>query len=75
VFRTYFINNRGDEAMGSVWSYLDMTALGRQENWRTAPGYPKPNRTSGGLARRIASSASPDPDGSNGRQRKGDVEL
>src|ERR1700724_719831 len=31
VFRTYFINNRGDEAMGSNWSYLDMTALGRQE--------------------------------------------
>src|SRR5215207_5825841 len=33
VFRTYFINNRGDEAMGSTWSYLDMTALGRQEEW------------------------------------------
>jgi predicted dithiol-disulfide oxidoreductase (DUF899 family) len=31
VFRTYFINNRGDEAMGTTWSYLDMTALGRQE--------------------------------------------
>ena len=33
VYRTYFINNRGDEAMGSTWSYLDMTALGRQEEW------------------------------------------
>src|SRR5258708_25534404 len=31
VFRTYFINGRGDEAMGTTWSYLDMTALGRQE--------------------------------------------
>ncbi|SOD89261.1 DUF899 family protein [Streptomyces sp. Ag109_G2-15] len=31
VFRTYFINNRGDEAMGSTWNYLGMTALGRQE--------------------------------------------
>jgi len=30
VFRTYLINSRGDEAMGSTWSYLDMTALGRQ---------------------------------------------
>lgn len=29
VFRTYFINNRGDEVMGNTWSYLDMTALGR----------------------------------------------
>jgi len=27
IYRTYWINNRGDEAMGSVWSYLDMTAL------------------------------------------------
>ena len=33
VYRTYFINGRGDEAMGTVWSYLDMTALGRQEVW------------------------------------------
>ena len=42
IFRTYFINNRGDEAMGSVWSYLDMTALGRQENWEDSPeGYPQ----------------------------------
>ena len=37
VFRTYFINNRGDEAMGSTWSYLDMTALGRQEEWEDSP--------------------------------------
>ena len=35
VFRTYFINSRGDEAMGSTWSYLDITPLGRQETWRT----------------------------------------
>src|SRR5205807_2346068 len=42
VFRTYFINNRGDEAMGSTWSYLDMTALGRQETWEDSPdGYPQ----------------------------------
>jgi len=42
VFRTYFINNRGDEAMGTVWSYLDMTALGRQEIWEVSPeGYPQ----------------------------------
>jgi predicted dithiol-disulfide oxidoreductase (DUF899 family) len=42
VFRTYFINARGDEAMGSTWSYLDITALGRQENWEDSPkGYPQ----------------------------------
>jgi predicted dithiol-disulfide oxidoreductase (DUF899 family) len=42
VFRTYFVDNRGDEAMGSTWSYLDITALGRQEEWEDSPqGYPK----------------------------------
>ena len=42
LFRTYFVNARGDEAMGSLWSYLDMTALGRQELWEDSPaGYPQ----------------------------------
>src|SRR6476646_5860024 len=42
VFRTYFINNRGDEAMGTVWSYLDITPLGRQEAREDSPeGYPQ----------------------------------
>jgi predicted dithiol-disulfide oxidoreductase (DUF899 family) len=42
VFRTYFIDSRGDEAMGSTWSYLDITALGRQEEWEDSPeGYPQ----------------------------------
>jgi predicted dithiol-disulfide oxidoreductase (DUF899 family) len=42
IFRTYLINSRGDEAMGSTWSYLDMTALGRQETWEDSPeGYPQ----------------------------------
>jgi predicted dithiol-disulfide oxidoreductase (DUF899 family) len=42
VFRTYFINLRGDEAMGTTWSYLDITPLGRQETWEESPeGYPQ----------------------------------
>jgi predicted dithiol-disulfide oxidoreductase (DUF899 family) len=42
VFRTYFINNRGDEALGGTWSYLDLTALGRQEEWEDSPeDYPQ----------------------------------
>jgi predicted dithiol-disulfide oxidoreductase (DUF899 family) len=42
VFRTYFINGRGDEPLGNTWSYLDMTALGRQEEWEDSPkGYPQ----------------------------------
>jgi predicted dithiol-disulfide oxidoreductase (DUF899 family) len=42
IYRTYFVNNRGDEALGSTWSYLDLTPLGRQENWEDSPeGYPQ----------------------------------
>jgi predicted dithiol-disulfide oxidoreductase (DUF899 family) len=42
VFRTYFVNARGDEALGSTWSFLDITALGRQEEWEDSPdGYPQ----------------------------------
>jgi predicted dithiol-disulfide oxidoreductase (DUF899 family) len=42
VFRTYFIDARGDEPMGGTWAYLDITALGRQENWEDSPeGYPQ----------------------------------
>ena len=42
VFRTYFTNLRGDEALGSTWSYLDLTVLGRQETWEDSPpDYPQ----------------------------------
>lgn len=42
TFRTYFVDKRGDEQMGSTWNYLDITALGRQESWEDSPeGYPQ----------------------------------
>jgi predicted dithiol-disulfide oxidoreductase (DUF899 family) len=42
IFRTYFVDARGDEQMGSTWNYLDITALGRQEEWEDSPeGYPQ----------------------------------
>ena len=42
IFRTYFVNNRGDEQMGGTWNYLDITALGRPEVWEDSPeGYPQ----------------------------------
>jgi predicted dithiol-disulfide oxidoreductase (DUF899 family) len=42
IYRTYFLDNRGDEALGSTWSYLDITPLGRQETWEDSPeGYPQ----------------------------------
>ena len=37
VYRTYFTNGRGTEAIGSVWSILDRTPLGRQEDWEDTP--------------------------------------
>jgi predicted dithiol-disulfide oxidoreductase (DUF899 family) len=49
ILRTYFVDARGDEALGSTWSYLDVTALGRQEEWEDSPeGYPQ-SRTGGWL--------------------------
>src|SRR5438874_12577238 len=42
IYRTYFTDGRGDEQMGSTWNYLDITALGRQEEWEDSPeGYPQ----------------------------------
>ena len=63
IFRTYFINNRGDEAMGTTWSYLDLTALGRQETWEDSPeGYPQtPPYTWWNWHDNYGAEASPDP--------------
>jgi predicted dithiol-disulfide oxidoreductase (DUF899 family) len=42
IYRTYFVDARGDEQMGGTWNYLDITALGRQEEWEISPeGYPQ----------------------------------
>lgn len=42
VYRTYFTNGRGTETIGTVWTFLDLTALGRQEDWEDSPpGYPQ----------------------------------
>ncbi|HEV8581096.1 MAG TPA: DUF899 domain-containing protein [Thermoanaerobaculia bacterium] len=42
VFRSYFTNGRGVEALGSVWTFLDLTPLGRQEDWEDSPeGWPQ----------------------------------
>ena len=49
IFRTYFVTDRGDEQMGNTWNYLDITALGRQEEWEDSPGATRrPRHTSGG---------------------------
>ncbi len=42
VFRTYYTDGRGVEALGSNWTFLDLTPLGRQEDWEDSPeGYPQ----------------------------------
>jgi predicted dithiol-disulfide oxidoreductase (DUF899 family) len=42
VFRSYFTTGRSVDAIGNHWSFLDLTALGRQETWEDSPeGYPQ----------------------------------
>jgi hypothetical protein len=42
AFRSYFTAGRGVEALGSVWTFLDLTPLGRQETWEhSPPGWPQ----------------------------------
>ena len=42
VYRTYFTEGRGVEALGSVWTFLDLTPYGRQEEWEDSPpGWPQ----------------------------------
>jgi predicted dithiol-disulfide oxidoreductase (DUF899 family) len=37
IQRSYFTNGRGVEALGSVWTLLDLTPWGRQEKWEDSP--------------------------------------
>lgn len=42
LYRTYFTDKRAVEAIGTVWSLLDLTPLGRQETWEGSPeGWPQ----------------------------------
>jgi predicted dithiol-disulfide oxidoreductase (DUF899 family) len=42
VYRTYFTNGRGVETLGTPWTFLDLTPLGRQETWEDSPkGWPQ----------------------------------
>jgi predicted dithiol-disulfide oxidoreductase (DUF899 family) len=37
IYRTYFTTGRGVETLGTTWTLLDLTPLGRQEKWEDAP--------------------------------------
>ena len=42
VFHTYFTTSRGAESLLSNFTLLDLTALGRQEEWEDSPaGWPQ----------------------------------
>ncbi len=42
VYRTYVTSGRGDEMLGTAWSYLDLVPFGRQEKWEDSPaGWPQ----------------------------------
>ncbi len=36
IFRTYFTDGRGVEGL-NIWTLLDLTPLGRQEQWQDSP--------------------------------------
>lgn len=38
IYHTYSTTGRGTDITGSTYSYLDLTPLGRQENWEQPPG-------------------------------------
>ena len=64
VYRTYFIDSRGDEVFVNTWNFLDMTALGRQGSGRIPrPAIRSRNRTNGGAGMTNTGSA-PRPAGS-----------
>lgn len=37
IYHSYFTTGRGAETLGTVWTFLDLTPLGRQETWETSP--------------------------------------
>jgi hypothetical protein len=42
VYRSYFTAGRGVETLGPAWTFLDLTPLGRQEDWEDSPpGWPQ----------------------------------
>lgn len=37
IYRTYYTTGRGVEKLGTIWTFLDLTPLGRQEKWEDSP--------------------------------------
>jgi predicted dithiol-disulfide oxidoreductase (DUF899 family) len=63
VFHTYSTYGRGTEQVGGTHYYLDMTALGRQEDWEEPKGRaeslgPRSDQAGAGAAEHTASGRS-----------------
>jgi len=37
IYRTYFTTDRAVETLGTIWTFLDLTPMGRQESWERSP--------------------------------------
>lgn len=37
IYHSYFTTGRGAETLGTIWAFLDLTPLGRQEIWEDSP--------------------------------------
>jgi predicted dithiol-disulfide oxidoreductase (DUF899 family) len=44
IFHTYSVYGRGTEYAGNAYTFLDLTALGRQEDWEEPKGRVAPVR-------------------------------
>jgi predicted dithiol-disulfide oxidoreductase (DUF899 family) len=44
IFHTYSVYSRGTEYVGNAYTFLDLTALGRQEDWEEPKGRVAPVR-------------------------------
>ncbi|SRR5712691_5928884 len=49
IFHTYMTTDRGNDILLGTYNYLDLTSLGRQENWEEPPG--RSNNPDGGWLR------------------------
>jgi predicted dithiol-disulfide oxidoreductase (DUF899 family) len=76
IFRTYYTDGRGVEALGSSWSFLDLTPFGRQENGRSHPsGGRKLHRMRGGATTTDTRTPPGRPDDPLSAGRAGDAEI
>jgi hypothetical protein len=74
IFRTYFTNGRGVDGLLTTYTYLDLTPLGRQEDWEESPaGWPQ--TTDGWVRRHDETTPSACASGTQTDKREGDRDV